>query len=236
MVCSREKRSWPAGTGVCVVKTHLLRTCGEVSFSGCTQRSASQLAFKQRQGKQRRVAFVHVVHIHPMAKRVSHASAAHAQHNLLLQAVIAVAAVEVIGQTAIPSRIHLKIRIEQIDRNHVPVAAHQVIAPCTHRHNAVFHCNRNPCRFLGAEVRRIPLLNVFALNAFAVQVLLEESLAVQQCEGHQRNSQIGSGTQRIAGQNAKTAGVGGHGSIDRDLHRVVRDQAFTGKFLIGKWF
>ena len=153
---------------------------GEISFSGRAERSAAQLAFKQRQGEQCRVAFVHVVHIHPVAKRVGHASSAHAQHNLLLQAVVAVAAVKVIGQTAVPSRINLKIRIKKIDRDHVPVSSYQVIAPCTHGNNAVFHRNRDTRRLLGAEVRRIPLLNVFALNAFAVEMLLEESLAVQQ--------------------------------------------------------
>ena len=113
---------------------HLLH----VGFSGRAQRSAAQLALQQRQRQQRRVALVHVVDIYPVAERVGHARAAHAQHNLLLQAVVGVAAVEVIGEAAIPARVSVQVRVQQVDRHHMPVAAHQVIAPAAHRHNAVF--------------------------------------------------------------------------------------------------
>ena len=139
MVCSVEKRSWPAGTGVCVVKTHFWRTSARSASVAAPSGPPPNCALHQRQRQQRRVAFVHVVHIHPVAQRVGHAHAAHAQHDLLLQAVVGVAAIEVIGQAAIPSRIALQIRVQQVDRHHVPITAHQVIAPAAHRHNAVFH-------------------------------------------------------------------------------------------------
>ena len=139
MACSVEKRSWPAGTGVWVVKTHLLPHLLDVGFGGRAQRSAAQLALQQRQRQQRRVALVHVVDVYAVAERVGHAHAAHAQHDLLLQAVVGVAAVQVIGQAAIPARVAFQIGVQQIDRHHVAVAAHQVIAPTAHRHHAIFH-------------------------------------------------------------------------------------------------
>ena len=123
---------------------HLL----DVGFSGRAQRSAAQLALKQRQRQQRRVAFVHVVDVYPVAERMGHARAAHAEHNLLLQAVVGVAAVEVIGQAAIPARVAVQIGVEQVDGHHVAVAAHQVVAPGAHGHDAVFHGDRDPRRLL----------------------------------------------------------------------------------------
>ncbi len=114
---------------------HLL----DVGFRGRAQRSAAQLALQQAQRQQRRVALVHVVHIHSLPQRLGHAHPAHAQHNLLLQPVVAVAAIQVIGQAAIPARVFLQVRVQQVDRHHVPEAAHQLIAPRAHRHRAVFH-------------------------------------------------------------------------------------------------
>jgi len=74
-----------------------------VGLGGCAEGSAAQLALKQRQSQQSRVALVHVVDVYFVAERVRHAHAAHAQHNLLLQAIVGVAAVEMIGEAAIPS-------------------------------------------------------------------------------------------------------------------------------------
>ncbi len=81
------------------------------------------LALQQRQRQQRRVALVHVVHVHAQSQRMRHAHAAHAQHNLLLQAVIRIAAVQVIRQPAIPTGILVEIGVQQINRHHVPEAA-----------------------------------------------------------------------------------------------------------------
>ena len=75
----------------------------DVGLRGRAQRSAAQLPLQQRQRQQRRVALVHVVDVYLVAQRVRHAHSAHAQHNLLLQAVVGVAAIEVIGQAAISS-------------------------------------------------------------------------------------------------------------------------------------
>jgi hypothetical protein len=71
MACSVEKRSCPAGTGVWVVKTHLLAHLLDVGFRGRAQRSAAQLALEQRQRQQRGVALVHVVDVYPVAQRVA---------------------------------------------------------------------------------------------------------------------------------------------------------------------
>jgi hypothetical protein len=111
----------------------------DVGFGGGAQRSAAQLPFKQRQGEQRGVAFVHVVDVDPVAEGVGHARAAHAEHDLLLQAVVGVAAVEMIGEAAIPARVAVDVGIEQVDGHDVAGAALHVVAPGAHGHDAVFH-------------------------------------------------------------------------------------------------
>ncbi len=140
IACSVEKRSCPAGTGVCVVNTHLLRTCrmsasvGE--FNGPPPISLSSSASVSRAAW----PFVHVVHIYTLNPRAFAMRAPPSPSTIsCCKAVIRVAAVQVIRQSAIPARVAIEICVEQVNRNDVPVAALQVIAPCTHRHIAAFH-------------------------------------------------------------------------------------------------
>ena len=58
-----------------------------------------------------------------MAQGLRHAHAAHAEHNLLLQAIVGVAAVEMIGEAAVPAGVALEVGVEQIDGNDVAGAA-----------------------------------------------------------------------------------------------------------------
>ena len=170
----------------------------QIGFRRRAQRPSAQLALDQRQRQQRRVALIHVEHVYPQAQSTGQPYAAHAQHDLLLQTVIRVAAIQVIGKPAIPPRVAVDIRVEQIDRNDVPVAAHHIVAPGAHSHDAVFHAHRDARRLLGAEVRRIPRLHIFALHAIQIQMLLEVSLAMRKRERHQWNAQVGSGAQRVS--------------------------------------
>ena len=80
----------------------LFRTCSMSASVAASSGPPPSCALQQGQRQQRRVAFVHVVDIDAAAQRVRHAHSAHAQHNLLLQAVVGVAAIQVVGQTAVP--------------------------------------------------------------------------------------------------------------------------------------
>ncbi len=100
-----------------------------VGLGGRPQRAAAKLSLKQRQRKQRGVAFVHVVDVYTHSQRIGHAHAAHTQHNLLLHAIVFIAAVKMVGQAAVPACIRVKIGIEQVNGNNVPEAALYVVAP-----------------------------------------------------------------------------------------------------------
>ena len=95
-----------------------LHSCN-ISLQNWKVRAAAHLPFQQRQCQQRCVAFVHVIYIHAQAQRMEQAHTAHAQDNLLLQAIVRIAAIEMVGQAAVPRCIAFNICIEQKDRHHV---------------------------------------------------------------------------------------------------------------------
>ena len=204
----------------------------DVGFRGRAQRPAAQLALKQRQRQQRRVALIHMKDIDPVAQSAGHAQPAHAENNLLLQAVVGVAAVEVVSQPAVPAGVALQVGIEQKDGHHMSVAAGHVVAPGAHRHNAVLDRDCHPGWLLGAEIGGVPRLHFFGLQARGVEVLLKVALAMQQRKGNQRNAQVGGGAKRVAGQNSQAAGVGGHGWVDGNFHGEICHQAGNGKSLV----
>ncbi len=193
---------------------HLL----DVGLGGLAERAAAELALEEGEGEQRGVALVHVVDVEAVAEGVGHADAAHAQHDLLLEAVVGVAAVEMIGEAAVPAGVRVQIGVEEVDWDGVAVATDEVVAPSAQGDHAAFDGHRYAGRLLGAEISRIPGLDVLTLGAGAVQVLLEVSLAVDQGKGDQGNAEIGGGPQGIARQHAQAAGVGGHGGMNGDLH------------------
>jgi hypothetical protein len=112
---------------------------GQIRFRGSPRRAAAQLAFQQRKSQQRGVPFVHVVHVYMQAQGIRHADAAHAQNDFLLQAIVLVAAVQVVCQSLIPSRISVQVSVEQVNGNDVAGSAFEVVAPGAHRYRAVFH-------------------------------------------------------------------------------------------------
>ena len=181
------------------------------------------------------MTFVHVVDIDAVAEGVRHARAAHAQHDLLLQAVVCVAAVQVIGQAAVPSGVAVEVGIEKVDGHDMSGAAAHVVAPGAHGNNAVFNGDRDTGRFLNAESIRVPGLNFFALHTGAVEMLLEVPFAMQQRESDEGNAQVGRRSQRIACENAEAARIGGHGLMDCNLHREIRNMPRAGEVFVRKW-
>ncbi len=89
----------PAGTGVCVVKTLLARAASSAFVEAEPGVAHEDAHLLERQ--KGRVAFVHVEDGGLEAQRLERAHAADAQHDLLPDARIVIAAVERIGDVAI---------------------------------------------------------------------------------------------------------------------------------------
>jgi hypothetical protein len=54
-------------------------------------------------------------------------------------------------------------------------------------------------------------------------MLREVAAAVSEGDAHHPHAEIGRGAERIAGEDAEAAAVGGHGLLEADLHREVGD-------------
>src|SRR5258708_4757625 len=124
------------------------------------------------------------------SQRVGHANATHAQNDFLLQAIVGVAAIKVVGESAVPTRVSVDVRIQKVDGHDVAGAAHQVVAPGANGDGSVLNNNRGARSFFGAEVGGIPSLDFLRLGAGGVEVLLEVALAVKKRESDQGNAQI----------------------------------------------
>ncbi len=196
---SRLKRSWPAGTGVWVVKTHFWRTALHVDFGDAVEWAAAKLGLKQREGEQRGVAFVHVINVYAMAQGIDHADAAHAEDDLLLEAVVGVAAVEVVGEAAIPGGVLGQVGVQKIDGDDVAGATHHVIAPGAHGDDAVFDGDGDSGSLYLAEIGRLPRLDVLGLPTLLIQALTEVAFAMQQGKGDERGAEVRGGAEGIAG-------------------------------------
>ncbi len=170
------------------------------------------------------------------AQRIGHPHTAHAQHDLLLQAVVGVAAVEMVGQATIPARVFLQIGVEKVDGHHVPGASFKVVAPGAHGDDPLFHRYGDPRRFFDAEIGWIPRLDDFALNSSLVDVLLEISLAVQKRESGKWNAEVSRGTQRVSRQDAKPPGIGRHQRMNGNFHGEISDLTRLRKRFVCKWF
>src|SRR5580704_14605106 len=177
-----------------------------------------------------------MIDVYMQAQRVGHPDAAHAQHDLLLQAVVGVAAVEMVGQATIPARVSFQIGVEKVDGHDVPGASFKVVAPGAHGYDSLFHRYRDARRFFGAEIGWIPRLDVLALDSRLVDVLLKISFAVQKREGCEWNAEVSRGTQRVSRQNAEAPGIGGHGRMNGDFHGEVSDLTRLRKRFVCKWF
>ena len=128
-IWSRPNWSWPAGTGVWVVKTHCWRTASTSASVACAERRAGELLLEQADGEQRGVALVHVVDLGFAAECVEQRDAAEAEHGLLAEAVVGVAAVEVVGEAAVVEVVAFDVGVEQEDGDDVAGDAHDVEAP-----------------------------------------------------------------------------------------------------------
>ena len=200
----------------------------QIAVLRACQRIAAQRLLQQRKRQQCGVALIHVIDAHVVFQRLQHAEAAQPQDHLLNQPVVGVAAIEMVGDAAIPRLILFQVGVQHVDRDGVPGHALHVIAPGADMHRAPFDIDGHARLFLSQPRLWIPGLGVLGLTAVSVEHLTKVAFAVHQRDGGQRQTHVGRGAQRVAGQHTQAAAVGGHAGVNRDLHGKVADHAFTG--------
>jgi hypothetical protein len=183
-----------------------------------------ELPLQQLEREEGGVAFVQVVDdACVIAQRLEQARTAHAQHDLLAQAIVLVAAVEGIGERAVPVAVFWQVRVEQEDRHFVSTHSLHHVLPRGHVHQSAFDGDH------GTRVHRLqhllgaPLHGRLSLDSGGVEVLHEVALPVQQRHRHQWHAKVRGRAKGVAGKHAESATVGGNRLLQADLHGEVGD-------------
>ncbi len=224
-IWSRPNWSWPAGTGVWVVKTQRWAMASAVFLGGALQRRAAEPLLQQADAEQRGVALVHVVDLGLHAERLQHGDAAEAEHGLLTEAVVGVAAVEVVGEMAVVGVVAFDVGVEQEDGDDVALDADHIEAPGADGDLAALHGDGDGLLRAGQGGLGRPGHVGLGLLANGVEMLAEVSAAMDEGDGDHGGGGVGGGAQGIAGEHAQAAGVGGQRGRERDLHGEIGDAA-----------
>ncbi len=151
------------------------------------------------------MALVHVVDLGSAAEGVEHVDAAEAEDGLLAEAVEAVAAVEVVGEAAIPGVIAFDVGVEEEDGEDVAGDAGDIVAPGADEHAAAVHEEFDGLVGQGEGGFGGPGDVGLGLLSDAVEVLAEVSAAVDEGDGDHGSGHVGSGAEGISGEDAEAA-------------------------------
>ncbi len=158
-----------------------------------------------------RVALVEVEHGRPDAQRFERADAADAEQQLLADPVLAVAAVQRVGEP---------VDLEQVQRHGA-----DVLAPDGRDDGLAGEVDRDGHRLADEAGRdRVDRVVLLRLAPGLVDALREVAPAVQQPDADDRHAELGRGLEVVAGEDAEPAGVDRERLLDRELHAHVRDE------------
>ncbi len=184
--------------------------CFNILLGRLGERPAVELPFQQGQRQQCSVPLVHVVHIRRNFERLHDPCAGNTKNRFLSQAVVVVAAIQMVGQSAIARIILRHIRIKEVDRHYVTAHAFEVVAPHAHHNRSALDVHSHPRTFQGQNIFRHPRLIFFSLYSVGAQVLLKVSLPMNQGYRDQGQAEICSGTKGVTCQHSQAATVCGH--------------------------
>ena len=175
--------------------------------------------------QERGVALVDVPDGRLEADRGERARAADAEHDLLLEARDAVAAVEAVGDVAVALAVLRQVGVEEVQRD---VADPRL--PDLDEHFALrerrFDAQVAPVRAhrLDRQVVEVRVVVLGALAALAVDRLHEVALAVEQADGDERQLEVARRLAVVAGEDAEAAGVDRQALVHAELGAEIRHQ------------
>ena len=183
--------------------------------------------------EERRVAFVHVEHRRLETELAEDADAADAEHELLAQPVLPVAAVQRVRHVARPVGVALDLRVEQVERDAADLRAphadaHGDEVPIVVRHEHRRRHRHERQRQAGGVVSRVPL----GLAVAVVQPLAEVAAEVEEADADERNAELGRGLQVVAGEDSEAAGVCREALVQAELGGEVRDEEVIRALLL----
>ncbi len=185
-----------------------------------------QLPLEELQRQQGGVSLVEVIdHSVVVAQRLEHRRATHAEHDLLAQPIVLVAAVQAVRERAVPLAVAVDHRIEQEHGDDMPAHAGHLVFPHGHLHRAALD-RHGAARIQALELRlRLPVHGRLALLPVGVEMLNEVALAVQQRDRDERDAEVGGGPERITCEHSEAATIRGDRLLEAYLHGKVGDGA-----------
>ena len=176
--------------------------------------------------EERRMAFIHVPHRWREIQRSECAYAADAEHDLLLDAGLPIAAVQPIRDRAIGVGVFPNVRVEQIEH-------HVANARLPHAQRYFTSGQRNADAELLSAVRvheldgqlgevGIGIRDVLA--ALGIDRLLKITLPIQQADADERNAHVARGLAAVAREDAESARVDRQAFVEAELRAEIRNQ------------
>jgi hypothetical protein len=174
--------------------------------------------------EERRVALVHVEDRRVEAQPANRAYATDAEHELLVQAVLTVAAVELVRDRPRPRGIAVDVGVEQVQRNATDLHAPHLDADRYELAGIVCELDDGP-HLLEREGQpfRVVLRVALGLPVARVELLPEVALAVEEPEADERNAEVRGRFQMVACEHAEAAGVDREARVEAELAREVGD-------------
>ena len=181
------------------------------------------------------VALVVVIDLGMQAQRTQGAHAADAQQELLLQAVLPVATIELVRDLAVLGDVGLVVGVQQVE-----VGTADRDLPDAHGKRAAGHAhgNRLPGAVLvqhgrGGDLQEVLRLVVGHLVALRGEPLGEVAVAVQQADRDHVDVHVAGLLEVVAGQDAQAAGVDHERGVQAVLHAEVAHGRLGPLLLLG---
>ena len=183
----------------------------DIGFGSVFEGNAGEVIFEKADGQQGRVALIHVIDLGSTGKRFEKSYAAEAEHGLLTEAVVGVAAVEVIGEATVPGVIAFDDGVEEEDGDDVAGDTYDVEAPGANEDLTALQGEGDDS--VGARKGRIggPGNVGFSLLAYVGEFLTEIPAAMDERDRDHGGGGVGCGAKGVAGEHAEATGVGGNG-------------------------
>ena len=172
-----------------------------------------------------RVSLVHVEAADLVqAERAKNAHATDAEQQFLAQPVAQVAAVQVVGQSAVRIGVSRHVGVEKQDGHDVSADAGHLVAPRPQLDGAPLDADGDPRRQFGQQIGGRPGNRLLALPTIGAELLAKVAAPVKECDGDHVEAAVGRGTEGVAGEDAEPARVGRKLGRQADLHREVGDR------------
>jgi len=156
-----------------------------------------------------------------IAERPQHTYPTDPEQDFLAQPIMGIAAIQDIGQRAVPGRIVRQISIQKIHRYGAATDATHRVVPGAEVHGPPFDGDSSSRRHFMHKVIDGPGRRLLVLPATLIQALVKIPLAVQERYCHHGYFEVGRGANRIARQDAQSAAVCGHAHLQTDLHGKI---------------